>query len=120
MTAADTLNSEHFNDTAVYWAPAGLDAYGMPTFDLEVEITVRWTDKTVLFRNAAGEEVMSDAIIHSSIDLELGGYIWRGALNDLTSSDQGDPLNVSEAREIRRFDKTESVDGTLYNRKTYL
>jgi hypothetical protein len=42
-----------------YWAPLTKDEYNQLTYAVPVVIKCRWEDKSVLFRNAQGQEMTS-------------------------------------------------------------
>lgn len=119
MTGRSTLTTSALKQTAVYWGNPTPDGLGGRTFDDPVEISVRWERKQELIIDQNGEEVTSHAIVYVSQDMELGGYLYLGALADLSSSTEN-PQEVDEAREIRRFDKIPDLRGTRFTRAAWL
>jgi hypothetical protein len=108
------------NQTAVWWTNQVHTGAGGRTFDTGVEIAVRWEDKTVLFIDANGQERQSEAVVYTGVDVVLGDCLYLGTLADLDSDEGDDPLLVTNAREVRRFDKTPDLEGTSFVRKVFL
>lgn len=112
--------SSQLNQTAVYWANPIPDGSGSRTFDDGVEIDVRWEERTEIFIDSAGREVRSNAIVYVNVDVSNGEYLYLGGLDDLASDEEGDPLIVTGAYEIRQFQKIPSIDGTKFVRKVMI
>lgn len=112
--------TDKLNQTAVYWASPVDDGYGGKTFDTGVEISVRWEDRNIKFIDADGEENLSRAIIYANQDFDLGGYLFLGTLNDLSSAAGDDPTVEHDAYEIKQVLKSPSVKSDQYLRKVYL
>ena len=107
--------------TAVYWASPVADGYGGRTFDDPVEIACRWEYRQELFIDAHGRERRSEAVIYVNTDLDLGGYLYLGDLDDLDSGEEADPTTVTNAREVRRFDKVPALrSSTSFTYKAWL
>lgn len=105
---------------AVYWGDPSSDGYGGRTFDDPVEINVRWQDRQELFVDAQGREQTSRAVVYVATDLNIGGYLYLGALADLSSAEEGDPLSISTAYEIRSISKTPDIGADRFARKVWL
>jgi hypothetical protein len=91
--------------TAVYWGNPRNGGYGKTIFDDPVEISVRWDVKNELIMDADGNQVVSNAEILVTQDLEIGGFLYLGSLDDL-SSDPADPLEEEvKTYEIKQFSK---------------
>ena len=110
--------TKNFKQTIVYWGNPQPDGFGGFSFDDPVEISGRWEDKIILFINANGEEVRSEAIVYIDRDVDLGGYLYLGSLNDLDSDPT--PSDTLNAKEIRAFYKIPNIKGTAYFRKVIL
>jgi len=108
------------NQTVVYWGNPQSDGSGGRSFDAAVDISVRWEDRQELFIDAAGQEQQSRAVIVLSQDVDHGGYLYLGDLNDLDSGEIADPLTVSGAYEIRHFTKSPDRQGISYFRRAML
>lgn len=105
--------TDGLTQTATYWAPEALDAYGRPSFASPVALDCRWEDTTELFRDAQGREVVSKANVWLSQDVALGGFLLLG------ESAEADPRSAG-AYEIRNFEKTPELGGTEYERVAWL
>jgi hypothetical protein len=86
--------------TAVYWGNPQPDGFGGITYDDPVEIKCRWDGKVQLVRNDNGEEVVSEATVLVTRDLDVNGMLYLGTLNDIDSGDQGSPEQVIGTRTI--------------------
>jgi hypothetical protein len=73
-----------------------------------------------MFRDATGHERRSTARVYASQDLVLGGYLYLGTLDDLSSAEEADPQVVDDAYEIRRFDKLPNLKATEHLRMAWL
>lgn len=115
-----TLLTHNLKQTAVYWANPQSDGSGGRTFDDPIEVSVRWEDRQELFIDANGQEKTSRAVVHLAQDVDLGGYLYLATLADLSSAEEGDPLEVSGAREIRGYAKIPNMKVDAYLRKVWL
>lgn len=104
----------------MFWGNPQSDGTGGRTFDDAVEISVRWGDKQQKFIDAQGHEQISRAIIYADTDLAVGGYLYLGTLAALSSADEGDPLSVSTAYEIRATSKSPDLKADRFVRKVWL
>ena len=112
--------TNQLKQTAVYWGNPQSDGYGGRDFDDAVEISVRWQDRQELFIDAQGREQTSRAVVYVATDLSIGGYLYLGELADLSSAEEGDPLSVSTAYEIRAISKTPDIGADRFVRKVWL
>ena len=112
--------ANQLKQTAVYWGNPASDGYGGRTFDDAVEMNVRWQDRQELFVDAQGREQTSRAVVYVATDLAIGGYLYLGTLADLSSAEEGDPLSVSTAYEIRSISKTPDIGADRFARKLWL
>jgi hypothetical protein len=120
MPSRSKVFTSQLGQTAVYWGNPVNDGQGGYTFDTGVDIDVRWEDTQEMFIDDKGRESVSRAVVFVSRDVVVGGYLYLGALADLASAEDGDPLAVSAAYEIRKFDKIPSVDATRFTRRAWL
>lgn len=113
-----SLITRMLKQTAVYWALAGTDDNGQPTYENPVEISCRWEDVTMEFLDAFGETQMSQARVYVSQDVTIGGVLLLGELS--SSVDQDDPKANAGAWEIRRFAKEPNFKATEFLRTVML
>ncbi len=106
--------------TAVYWGSPVSDGQGGRTFDNPVELAVRWEERHDLFVDPQGQEKQSSAIVYIGQDVVVGAYLFLGDLDDLSSAEEDDPMNVDGAYEIRQFDKTSDLKATSFLRRAWL
>jgi hypothetical protein len=109
-----------YPQVAVYWGNPQNDGYGGHTFDTATEIRVRWEDKQELFRDVEGREVLSSAVVYSEVDLDLGGFLYLGNVDDSGLDSDPLPKEVPAAREIKQFSKIPNLRGTKFVRKSWL
>ena len=106
--------------TCVYWAPATsgrFDNFGRPESADPVELACRWEDTAEEFIDAQGTRLISKAKVFVSQDLEVGGQLMLGELDDL-DSDQAPPS--TGATEIKSVMKTPDFRGKQYLRTVML
>ena len=121
MSPSKTKRLTHWlRHTAVYWGSPVSDGEGGRTFDNPVELAVRWEERHDLFMDAQGQEQQSSAVVFVAQDVVVGGYLFLGDLDDLSSAEEGDPLNVDGAYEIRQFDKIPDLKATSFLRRAWL
>ena len=110
--------------TAVYWGSPVEDGYGGKTFADPVEVSCRWEDIIESINRVGsrlGEEIVSEAQVYITTDVEEQGYLYLGTLDDLDSDEEADPTTIEKAYIIRRFDKTPVLRKTdEFLRKAYL
>ena len=107
--------AEMMPQSLTYWPPGSPDGYGQVAFGSPVLVACRWQEDQKLFRDANGQEVMSEAVVYSETELALHGYV---ALGDQTS--QADPRVLAEAREVRQVGASRSLDASEVLRKAWL
>lgn len=104
--------------TATYWAAGTKDGYGGIVWPAPVEISCRWDGSTKLITDNNGENIVSKAEILLTQDVDEGGYVCLGTIDDLESSSQeNSPKTVDGAYRILRVDKTplfKSTDEFVY------
>ena len=106
--------TRNMKQTIVYWGTPANDGYGGRTFASAVEITGRWEDTQELFVDDKGIEKVSEAVVYLSQSVDLGGYLYLGDLDDLSSDP--DPQDIAAAKEIRSVKATPDLknQNTLY------
>ena len=117
MTGRSKFISGKLNQTAVYWGNPVSDGAGGRTFADPVEVAVRWEDKFIDLR---GREVRSRAVVYLAQDVVAEGYLYLGTLADLSSAEEGDPLSIAAAYEIRGYAKSPDVAGGRFLRQVWL
>jgi hypothetical protein len=110
--------------TAVYWGDPVEDGYGGMSFGsmYPIEIDCRWENKNEIFKSSNGKEYTSRSIVYITIDLDEQGYLYLGSLDDFESTqDLTNPKIIENAFEIKRFDKSPSLNKVAeFIRKAYL
>ena len=108
--------SRFLNQTATYWSFSTRTTGGFAkrVFDAPVAISVRWEDTNELFMNARGEEQVSMSIVMIDQDVQEGGYLFLG------TSVATDPRAVTDARIIKKFDKTPDIKANKFQRTVFL
>ncbi len=91
--------------TAVYWGNPVADGYGGYAFDDPVEIFCRWDINRIVVKAPDGSEITSEAQVIVRQDVEVHGRLFLGTLDDLDSSEETDPNNISTIHEINCFVK---------------
>jgi len=114
------LLTDKLRQTTVYWGNPQNDGAGGRTFDEPVELSVRWEQRQELFVDANGQESTSKAVVYVDRDVDIGGYLYLGDLDDLSSTEEGDPLTVDGAYEIRSFKKLPDIKADRFLRKVWL
>jgi hypothetical protein len=96
--------------TAVYWANPVDDGFGTCTFDAPIEIRVRWEDRSKTIIDRDRKEIVADVAVLVNQDLDLGGFLYLGDLDDLDSTPV--PSEVEGAFEILSFEKVPLIKST--------
>ncbi len=109
------LTAMHRQDL-VYWGTPSNDGLGGVTFATPVEIKGRWEDTQKKFIDADGQEVVSSSIVFLGQDVDIGGWLFRGTLADISSADEDSPGDVTGAKEIKAFSKIPTFDATDFER----
>lgn len=104
--------NDMLTEQATYWEPTGEDEFGNTTFSEPQTIDVRWEDKSELFKDEQGNEVVSNAVIYTLEDLQLEGYLYKGVTSESST-------NVN-AREIRQLKETPNVEANQNLHKVWL
>jgi len=112
--------------TAVYWGAPEDDGYGGKDFDsiYPIEIACRWEEKTELISRIGarlGEELISNAQVSVTQDVDEQGYLYLGTLDNLDSDQEANPETIDDAYSIKKFEKIPSLGSTNeFVRKAYL
>jgi len=105
---------------AVYWGSPVTTGTGGKTFAYPVEIDCRWENSDKILRSADGQQFVCSAQVLVTQDLDRGGFLMLGTLAELDEigrlhnryDAKANPLKVSNAYEIRQFDKTPMIKKT--------
>ena len=71
------FNRNALRQDATYWASVQEDGLGGYNFGPSVNIKCRWQQKSQLFRNAEGEEVVATDIVYPDRELNKNGFLAR-------------------------------------------
>ena len=67
---------------------------------------VRWENRQELFIDPSGNETLSKAVVYLDQEVDLGGYLYLGTLDDFSSSEptprDSDAINAKEIRSVRK------------------
>lgn len=105
--------TRNLKQTITHWISTE-DGFGGYTFGAPEHIIGRWEDDARLFRDATGEEVISNAIVYLSVDVSVTDYLFLG------TSEEVDPTVLSNAYRVRQFHKIPSIRASNFERVAYL
>jgi hypothetical protein len=108
------------NQTAIYWAPDGVDSFGQPTFTDLVEIACRWENKNEVFIDKTAREARSTAVIYPDQELQEEGMLFLGTLDDLSSGQENDPRSIADAGEIKAVGSSPNLKATSLFYKAWI
>lgn len=109
------MNPRNLREEATVWqtTPDGMGGY---TFLTPYKVKCRWENRSELFLNSEGREVLSNAIVFVNNALDVGDYI---AYGDQTPYD--DPTYQEfQVYPIRRFDSVPDLRRVRTTRVAYL
>lgn len=117
-----TLLTDKLRQTAVYWGDPQSDGAGGRTFGsaYPIELSIRWEQRQELFIDASGQESTSKAVVYVDQDVDIGGYLYLGGLDDLSSAEEANPLTVDGTYEIRGLKKLPDIRADRFMRKAWL
>lgn len=78
--------SKYLNQTAIYWGNPVIDGYGNLSFDDPVEIRCRWQESNEEVLSKEGTAFVSHTSVLVGEDLDEGGYLMLGVLEDIAES----------------------------------
>jgi len=109
----------NLNHNITHWPVTGSDGFGGSTFGPPELLKGRWQDVVELYRNAANEEVASNAVVYLLTDIDLGDYL---ALGDYTNTASPVTLNASGtiARVAEMQHRTTDLKALQALRKVFL
>ena len=104
--------------TMVYWGNPVQGGTGNISFDAPVEVLVRYEMKNELVIIHTGEEKLAGGHAWMTQDVDVGGYLYLGALDDSSlPSDMSDPREVDDTMRIlvkAQFPRLGSTTQFLY------
>lgn len=100
--------TQNFIHDLTYWPPGENDGFGRTSYGAPVALTGRWQDDQILFRDAQGREVVSEAVVYVSQAVANGGRLYRGTSVDI--------VPPAASREVRKAQESPALGGeyTLY------
>lgn len=98
-----SLLTRMLRQKCVYWELDGYGPDGQPTFKPPIEIKCRWEDAHENFVDPQGNDIVSNSIVYTAIDIKPQSMLWLGNLADLTS--QTVPSDNEGAYAVRKFEK---------------
>lgn len=104
----------NLKQTITYWAPGAPDGFGGKAYNAPTNIKGRWEDRVQNIMDNSGQETVSNATVYLSSDVAVHGYLFNG--NSTASS----PVGLSGAYEIKRVDKTPTLNAQYFERKVLL
>lgn len=99
------------NQTLVYWGNPQDDGEGGFTYDAPIEIRGRCEYRVEIVRGDMNEEVVSRARVYLDREVQHGGYLYLGTLDDSAIGDNMHPSSTDEAMRILSLDKIPRLRG---------
>lgn len=99
------------NQIASYWAPlASTDLFGKRAYSAPVQLFCHWEDRTDMYHDKFGKQVVSQSKVFFAEDIALDGYLLLGV------SSETDPTTVAGAYEIMQVARVPNLRNlaTLY------
>lgn len=91
---------KHLHQDMVYWGNPQDDGEGGFTFDAPVELTGRCEFMQEIVITDDGEEKVSQAFAYLTQDVDEGGYVYLGTLEDSSLSSDPLPSNTEDSMRI--------------------
>lgn len=104
---------------AVYWAKAGQDKYGKPSYSVGVEILCRWEDLMEEVVTAQNKQLVSNHYAMVSMDTPEGGLLWLGELAKWTGADPP-TAQTEDVHRIVKFSKLPNLKNTEFLREVWM
>lgn len=115
---ADVFLPNFLRQKAVYWSNEGTDEDGSTIYGEPIQIKCRWEDLNEEYTDKAGDVRISNAKVMVDRALDLGGALWLGTLDDLTSAN--DPMANEGAYEIKKFNTVPNINAKKFVRTAIL
>ncbi len=98
--------SRNLNQTAAYWGPPILDAWGDQTYPSAATMRCHWKEEARQFVSPSGVEFTSHAVVHLEDEVNPNGYLY---LLSSATAPTGQPTAVSGAERIQQVEKRPTV-----------
>lgn len=109
-----SLESSSRYQDAVLWTFSGRDEMGEPILSEPEEICVRWQTKRTEMKDAMGNKVVVDALVHVNQEILIGSQMWLGELSYWLGT--GSAGHDDEVMTVVVFHKAGDVKGRCYRR----
>ena len=109
------IGAAAYKQTLTYWPHTGQDGYGAPVFGAAVVKPCRWEDKNEEFINASGVKSLSQAIVWTYDEMDVGDWVVKG-----DHSAEANPTNLDAAFQIQRADEIPDLRGLNRENRHYL
>ncbi len=105
------------NEDITHWPVTGSDGFGGFIFGTPVLLKGRWEEKAELYRDNENEEHVSQSVVYTSDEVDVGDYL---ALGDHATVPVASPTSLTTAfRILQRFRST-NLRAVCSIRKAYL
>lgn len=111
---------KNLNQTLVYWGNPSDDGYGGYDFDAPVEIAGRCEHTAVMVVVNEGEEVVNRAFVYLDQEVDKGGYLYLGTLDDAAMGSSLQPDTTEGSMRILAFEKIPQLSGSKFVYKAYV
>jgi len=102
---------------AIWWRRLGADRYGSHTFATPVEIDCRWDDTTQEFVDEKAVFQASKSVAYVDRVMSVGDRLMLGAMESDTPDN---PLSITAAYEIKRFDRNPDLKAKEFLLTAYM
>lgn len=99
--------SSHRFQYAVLWPKTGHSQDGEAVVGEPEEITVRWNNKLRVSKDAQGNPVAVDAVVHVNQEIAVGSSMWLGELEDWYGTGSGG--DDSAVMEVLTYNDTKDL-----------
>jgi len=113
MTVRNCSPARYFPQEITWWARNATDKFGQYTYSAPVVIKGRWEEKNELFRNRAGDEEVSAAVVYVDRNIEVGDYLMLGVSKSMN-------VTLVDAQEVKKFMSTPDIRTLSNVRKAIL
>ena len=75
---------------SVYWEPPIRDGLGGVTFSDPIQLASNWEERPVTTYGPDGTEITARSSVWVAVDVEIGGYLWLGEIEDIAGREVQD------------------------------